>query len=207
MISSLSFLYLRSCAGVSASLLRRSAMSWSCNRRRRLYSLATLSKVSSTLGLSSASIAASDSEPSMSSSSKSASCVPSGLSSPSPLAEPGRGGTLNGVALAGAVAGATICGGWPLPFGAGPPGTTIGRRLSLSFARHLLPHLDQFVAFGLVGLLLLAVGCIFGLDYIDTHFGEHRQHVFDLLGINLIRQRIDLIMGDVATLRGRADEL
>src|SRR5712691_2985765 len=93
MISSLSFLYLRSCAGVSASLLRRSAMSWSCNRRRRLYSLATLSKVSSTLGLSSASIAASDSEPSISSSSKSASGAPSGFSSPFSWAEPGRGGT------------------------------------------------------------------------------------------------------------------
>src|SRR5439155_26161424 len=35
MISSSSFLYLRSCA----SLLSRSAMSWSCSRRRRLYAL------------------------------------------------------------------------------------------------------------------------------------------------------------------------
>src|SRR5262249_15310046 len=73
MIWSLSFLYLRSCEGVSAPLLSLSAMSWSCRRRSRLYSLAMLSKVSTTLGLSSASIAASESEFSISSSSKSAS--------------------------------------------------------------------------------------------------------------------------------------
>src|ERR1051325_7293648 len=69
MISSLSFLYLRSCAGDSEVFLRRFSMSCSCRRRSRLYSLATVSKVSSTFGLSSASIAASESEFSMSSSS------------------------------------------------------------------------------------------------------------------------------------------
>ena len=36
MISSLSFLYLRSCAGDSASLFSWSWMSWSCSRRSRL---------------------------------------------------------------------------------------------------------------------------------------------------------------------------
>ena len=46
-------------------------MSCSCRRRRRLNESAMVSKVSTTLGLSSASMAASESEPSMSSSSKS----------------------------------------------------------------------------------------------------------------------------------------
>jgi hypothetical protein len=66
----------------------------------------------------------------------------------------------------------------------------LGRRLGIGFGRHLLPHLDQFPAFGLdlVALLLLLVGCLFGFDHIDTHFGEHRQHVLDLLGIDFLRQ-------------------
>ncbi len=69
MISSFSFLYLRSCAGDSEVERRRNWMSCSCRRRRRLNESAMLSKVSTTLGFSSASIAASESEPSMSSSS------------------------------------------------------------------------------------------------------------------------------------------
>jgi hypothetical protein len=60
MISSFSFLYLRSCAGDSDSFCIRLAMSWSCSLRSFLYSLATVSKVSSTFGFSSSSIAASD---------------------------------------------------------------------------------------------------------------------------------------------------
>src|SRR3954447_7042854 len=67
-----------------------------------------LSKASTTLGLSSASIAASESEFSMSSSSKSPSF--GGVSPPSassPLARSDAG--LNGVALAGAAGGAGVC--------------------------------------------------------------------------------------------------
>ena len=73
-----------------------------------------LSKVSSTLGLSSASIAASDIEFSRSSSSRSGSPSggSSGISSPSasPRAAPAGCG-LNGVAPGGAEGGATVCGG------------------------------------------------------------------------------------------------
>src|SRR5690242_16997530 len=60
MISSFSFLYLRSCDGDSDSLCSWLAMSCSCRRRSFLYSDAILSKVSTTFGLSSASMAASD---------------------------------------------------------------------------------------------------------------------------------------------------
>src|SRR6516225_10124426 len=79
-------------------------MSWSCRRRSRLYSLAMLSKVSTTLGLSSASIAASESEFSISSSSKSPS--PGAVSPPSPCSPPlptlpRSGAPLNGVAPVG----------------------------------------------------------------------------------------------------------
>ena len=69
MISSLSFLELRSCAGDSVSFLSLFWMSRSCRRRSLLKTSAMLSKVSSTFGLSSASIAASDIEFSRSSSS------------------------------------------------------------------------------------------------------------------------------------------
>src|SRR5215813_10768678 len=103
MMSSLSFLYLRSCEGVSAPLLSLSAMSWSCRRRSRLYSLAMLSKVSTTLGLSSASMAASESEFFISSSSKSPS--PGAGSPPSPSSPLARSGApLNGAAPASAPA-------------------------------------------------------------------------------------------------------
>src|SRR6476661_7182449 len=60
MISSFSFLYLRSCEGDSDSLCSWLAMSCSCRRRSFLYSEAILSNVSTTFGFSSASMAASD---------------------------------------------------------------------------------------------------------------------------------------------------
>src|SRR5436309_1864831 len=66
-------------------------MSWSCSLRNRLKLSAILSKVSTTLGLSSASMAASDREFSMSSSSKSLSLggvSPSAGLSPSPGSGP-----------------------------------------------------------------------------------------------------------------------
>src|SRR5215469_8706961 len=67
-----------------------------------------LSKVSTTLGLSSASMAASDSEFSISSSSKSPS--PGAVSPPSPSSPLARSGApLNGVAPAGAAGGAGVC--------------------------------------------------------------------------------------------------
>src|SRR6266853_1465533 len=66
-----------------------------------------LSKVSSTLGLSSASMAASDMEFSRSSSSSSPSGGSTGSGSPGKTSGLGR----NGVAAAGAVAGAAVCGG------------------------------------------------------------------------------------------------
>src|SRR5215813_963144 len=122
MIWSLSFLYLRSCEGVSAPLLSLSAMSWSCRRRSRLYSLAMLSKVSTTLGLSSASMAASESEFSISSSSKSPS--PGAGSPPSPSSPLARSGApLNGVAPVG---GAGVCASTGQPGTGAPDAATIG---------------------------------------------------------------------------------
>src|SRR5262249_25516687 len=126
MMSSLSFLYLRSCEGVRAPLWSLSAMSWSCRRRSRLYSLAMLSKVSTTWGLSSASMAASESEFSISSSSKSPS--PGAGSPPSPSSPLARSGApLNGVAPAGAAGGAGVCASTGGPgTGGAPGGATIG---------------------------------------------------------------------------------
>src|SRR5215831_16017946 len=78
-----------------------------------------LSKVSTTLGLSSASMAASESEFSISSSSKSPS--PGAASPPSPSSPLARSGApLNGVAPAGAAGGAGVCAS------TGEPGTGVG---------------------------------------------------------------------------------
>ena len=41
---------------------------------------------------------------------------------------------------------------------------------------------------------------------VDAHLAEHREDVLDLLGIDLFHQRVDLVMGDVATLLGGADQ-
>src|SRR5580704_4631560 len=111
MISSLSFFDLRSWAGDSVSLCSLPWMSSSCRRRSRLNESAMLSKVSSTLGLSSASIAASDIEFSRSSSSRSASAIAaSSPASPSPAAAPLAPAGLNGVAAGGADGGRDLLG-------------------------------------------------------------------------------------------------
>jgi hypothetical protein len=51
------------------------------------------------------------------------------------------------------------------------------------------------------GLLGLAF-----LDDVDAYLAEHREGVLDLLGIDLFHQRVDLVMGDVATLLGGPDQ-
>ena len=56
----------------------------------------------------------------------------------------------------------------------------------------------------------LALGLGFlGLDDVDAHLAHHRQHVFDLLGGDLLRRHhgIELLIGDVAALLGRLDHL
>src|SRR6195952_4652518 len=116
MISSFSFLYLRSCEGDSVSLCSWLAMSCSCRRRSFLYSEAILSKVSTTFGFSSASMAASDIWFSNSSSSRSPSAVDSDVLSPAGAAAGGArgggggGGGRNGVGDGGAAGGATCDG-------------------------------------------------------------------------------------------------
>jgi len=68
--------------------------------------------------------------------------------------------------------------------------------------------LDQFAALafrllvGLLTLLFLDRGRLLGLDHVC-------EDVLDLLGIDLLRgqDRVDLVMGDAATLLGGADEL
>ena len=86
-------------------------------------------------------------------------------------------------------------------------GLGLGRRLGRGF--------DQFAAFALFlfGLLagvrlLLGVGLL-GLDDVDAHLAHHRQHVLDLLGGDLLgrHDRIELLVGDVATLLGLLDHL
>src|SRR5216684_3756688 len=196
-------------------------MSWSCSRRSRLYSLAMLSKVSTTLGLSSASMAASESEFSISSSSKSPSpgaASPASPCSPPLPTLPRSGAPLNGVAPVGAAVvcastgepgtggapgGATI--GWP----SGPiTGAGIGRIEVDDVAQQHLP-LVELVApddDGLEGERTLAQA------------GDHRFAAgLDALGngdLALARQklhggqhRVDLVMGHVAAFLGGADEL
>src|SRR6516165_4536528 len=49
----------------------------------------------------------------------------------------------------------------------------------------------------------------YSLDDVDAHLAENREHILDLLGIDLLRgqHRVDLVMGGVATLLCGADEL
>src|SRR5215472_7799561 len=84
-----------------------------------------LSKVSSTLGLSSASMAASESEFSISSSSKSPSPGAASPASPAPPS-PRSGAPLNGVAAEDAAGGAGVCASTEAPPRAGAPAATIG---------------------------------------------------------------------------------
>src|SRR6516162_4332637 len=317
MMSSLSFLYLRSCEGVSAPLLSLSAMSWSCRRRSRLYSLAMLSKVSTTLGLSSASMAASESEFSISSSSKSPS--PGGLAALAVLAVGALGRALErrraggrrrrrrGLRQHGGAGNRRRAGRRHDRLAVGAdhrrrhrlgvgPGVgrfevddvapehlslvelvapnddglegkralaqprdhrfaagldalgdgdlalareqlhrahfaqihahriirALGRLLGLGLGRDLLLDLDQLAALALgllVGLLarlfslfarlLSFFARLLGLDHVDAHLAEHREHLLNLLGIDLLRgqHRVDLVMGDVAALLGGPDEL
>ena len=90
----------------------------------------------------------------------------------------------------------------------------INRLLGLGLGRNLVLDLDQLagLAFGLfLGLLALAflLARLLGLDHVHAHLAEHREHVLDLLGIDLVRgqDRVDLVMGDVAALLGAADQL
>ena len=91
----------------------------------------------------------------------------------------------------------------------------LGRLLGLGLGGNLLLNLDQIAALGLglvlglLALLLLVVGRFLGLDHIDAHLAEHREHVFDLLGIDLLggQHRVDLVVGDVTALLGGPDQL
>ena len=64
-------------------------------------------------------------------------------------------------------------------------------------------------ASSLLAFLLVVVAGFLGLDDVDAHLAEHRQHVLDLLGIDLLggQHRIDLVVGDVTALLGGADQL
>jgi hypothetical protein len=81
--------------------------------------------------------------------------------------------------------------------------------------RDLLLDLDQLAALapglflGHLALLLSLFTGLLGLDYVDTQPTEHGEDILDLLGIDLLRgqDRVDLVMCDVATLLGGADEL
>ena len=71
----------------------------------------------------------------------------------------------------------------------------------------------EFAGLGLLALgplarLLVGLGLL-GLDHVDAHLVEHRQNVLDLLGSDLLQghDRIELLVGDVAALRGLIDQL
>jgi hypothetical protein len=91
----------------------------------------------------------------------------------------------------------------------------LGRLLGLGLGRDLLLDLDQLATLalgllvGFLALLLALFARLLGLDHIDAHLAEHREHILDLLGIDLLRgqHRVDLVVGDVAALLGGANEL
>ena len=75
--------------------------------------------------------------------------------------------------------------------------------------------LDQFAALGFLFLglaaaffFLFGLGFL-GLDDVDAHLVHHRQHVFDLLGGDLLRRHhgVELLIGDVAALLRLLDHL
>jgi hypothetical protein len=86
--------------------------------------------------------------------------------------------------------------------------------LDVGFGRDLLLNLDRPAALalgflvGLVVLIFVVVAPVLGVDDVHAHFAEHGEDVLDLLGVNLLggKDRIDLVMGNVAALLGRADE-
>ena len=142
MISSFSFLYLRSCDGDSVSFCSWFWMSCSCRRRSFLYSVAILSKVSTTFGFSSASMAASDIW--FSNSSSSMSRFGGGLGRILFLgvaAGRGRGAARNGVADGGAAGRRDMrrrAAAAPLPLAAAQPAGRRGRRAPASIAGFML---------------------------------------------------------------------
>src|SRR5262249_32865041 len=70
--------------------------------------------------------------------------------------------------------------------------------------RSVLLVLIRFLA----GRRLFLKPSLLGLDHVDANLAEHRQNVFDLLGIDLIRsqQCVDLIVRDMTASLGGADE-
>ena len=84
--------------------------------------------------------------------------------------------------------------------------------LALGLGRRRALDLDQLAAarflllLRLLALFLSLLAGLLGLDHVDAHLAEHREDVLDLLGIDLFRQRVDLVMGDVAALLGAADQ-
>src|SRR5436190_1146844 len=188
MISSFIFLYLRSCEGDSVSLCSWLAISCSCRRRSFLYSEAILSKVSTTFGFSSASMAASDIWFSNSSSSMSPSAAASAGSFSSASASP-AGAARNGVGDGGAAGGATCAGAdctvAPLPFAAG---LDAFRNRDFAFARQQFhrAHLAQIHADGIVGALA-------GLGFLDLGDGLLRD--LDQLVVGLVVGFFLLVLG------------
>ena len=91
----------------------------------------------------------------------------------------------------------------------------LGRLLGLGLGRDFLLDLDELAGFalglllGLLAGLLVVFARFLGLDDVDAHLAEHRQHVLDLLGIDLLggQHRVDLFVGDVAALLGALDHL
>src|SRR6202040_3521879 len=82
----------------------------------------------------------------------------------------------------------------------------------LGLSRRGARDFDEFalglLLFGfLAGLFggFLGLGFL-GLDDVDTHLAEHSEDVLDLLGIDLLCQRVDPVMGDVPALLGSADQ-
>jgi hypothetical protein len=78
---------------------------------------------------------------------------------------------------------------------------------SFLYLRSWLGESDWFLSlFSILALFLSLLAGLLGLDHVDAHIAEHGEDVLDLPGIDHFRQRVDLVMGDVAALLGAAHQ-
>jgi hypothetical protein len=84
-------------------------------------------------------------------------------------------------------------------------GSSVRSSFSVSLAATATSRLDDVSTTSVDALLLAVVLGFLVLDDVDAHFRQHRHHVLDLFGADLIgrQDRVELVVGDVARARPR----